>query len=264
MRFLVNPMASIHRAGKPASIKAWKASGFRRNAPKRKRPTAKQLVARRKFAAMARARAKAGAGSRARTKPKGSIMARRKRSAAKRRTTRRRRSTARRVFKANPRRRRRVVRHHAKRRRTFRRNPGMGGMLGQVTTLFKESGVALLGMAAGRTISNLIPIGGTSPLVKFAKGTIVAIGIRMLGEKVIGRDLARVAAIGAMLVPTQQLVIGYFPDASTFLSGYAQGGVMALPRIPARQTIAAYSGGMAGFDGNAGLAQVGAYASDGY
>ena len=136
-------------------------------------------------------------------------------------------------------------------------------MLGQVTTLFKESGVALLGMAAGRTISNMIPIGGTSPLVKFAKGTVVAIGIRMLGEKVVGKDLARVAAIGAMLLPTKDLIVGYFPTASTFLGGYA-GGVMALPRIPARQTISSYSGGMAGYDGSAGLAQVGAYASDGY
>lgn len=140
----------------------------------------------------------------------------------------------------------------------------MGGMLGQVTTLLKESGVALLGMAAGRTISNLIPFGGTSPLVKFAKGTVVAIGIRMLGEKVIGRDLARIAALGAMLAPTRELVIGYFPTASTFLGAYDGGGVMMLPRIPARATISSYSGGMGGYDGNAGMAQVGSYASDGY
>jgi hypothetical protein len=139
----------------------------------------------------------------------------------------------------------------------------MGGIVGQVTGLLKESGVALLGMAAGRTISNMIPIGGTDPIMKFAKGTVVAIGIRMLGEKVMGRDLARIAAIGAMIGPTRELVVGYFPTASTFLGGYAGGGVMALPRIPARQTISAYSGQVSGYDGNAGVS-VGSYASDGY
>jgi hypothetical protein len=132
-----------------------------------------------------------------------------------------------------------------------------------VTTLFKESGVALAGMAAGRTISNMIPFGG-SPLIDFAKGTAVAIGIRMLGEKMIGRDLARVAAIGAMLGPTRSLIVGYFPTAGSFLGAYGGGGVMALPRIPARSTISSYSGAMQGYDGNAGLAQVGSYASDGY
>jgi hypothetical protein len=260
MRFLVNPMASVRRHGKPVGIKAWKASGYRRNPTRktRKRASPKQLAARKKFAALARARAKVGGTHRARTKPKGTIMARRKRrTAAARRSTRRKRSPARRVMHHNPKRRRRVIRHHAKRRRTFRRNPGMGGMLGQVTTLFKESGVALLGMAAGRTISNLIPIAETSPLIAFAKGTVVAIGIRMLGEKVIGRDLARVAAIGAMLMPVKNLVVGYFPTASTFLGSYAGnlGGVMAMPRIPARSTVT-------GYDGNAQT--VGSYASDGY
>lgn len=108
--------------------------------------------------------------------------------------------------------------------------------------LAKSAGVGLLGMAAGRTVSNMIPFGGTDPLMNFAKGTAVAIGIRVFGEKVLGRDMARMAAVGAMLGPTKDLVTHFLPSASTFLgagSGYA---VMSMPRIPVARTISSYAG----------------------
>lgn len=261
--FFVNAprgMASVKYKGKPASRKRFRAAGFSRNAPKRKRTkraTPRQLAARKKFAAMARARA-AGARkvSRAQSLTGGS-MARRKRKAGARRrsTTRKRRSVSarrRRSYATNPRRvrRRRSVAKRGRIRR-YRRNPGMGSMLGGVKESFIGAGAVLGGMAAGRFVSSMIPLNASNaaqqPLYDFAKGVLVSIGVRMLGRKVIGRKYADLAAIGVLVGPSRNLILSYVPGASPFLGN----GVMAMPRFTSGGRLpsgtAAYPGGVAAY-----------------
>lgn len=260
--FFVNPggMASVRYKGKPASRTKFHKAGFTRNTPKRKRtakrPTARQLAARKKFALMARARA-AGARKVSRAQStKGASMARRKRKAGARRrstTVKRRRVTARRsrrTYAANPRRRRRG---HAKRRssiRRYRRNPGMGSMLGGIKESFLGAGAVLGGMAAGRFVSGMIPLNASNPsqqpLYDFAKGVLVSIGVKMLGRKVVGQKYADLAAIGVLVGPSRALILSYAPSASAFLGN----GVMAMPRFTTGGRLPgvnAYPGGVAAY-----------------
>lgn len=162
-------------------------------------------------------------------------MARRRRRSAPRRRRRNPVRVARRrrrsVFRSAPRRR-------VRRRRSYRRNPGTTGsrgIVGQIQDLGIGAGVGLLGMAAGRTVGNMIPFGAGDPVMTFVKQTAIAIGIRVFGAKVLGNDLARIAAIGAMLNPTKDLVVSLVPQAATFLGA----SPMALPGYP--RSIAAYS-----------------------
>lgn len=166
-------------------------------------------------------------------------MARRKRA------TKRRRSTARR---RNPIRRHRVSRRRAVARRRYRRNPvRFGGFLNQTRDLATSSVAALAGAAVGRTVSNLIPFGG-SPVVNFAKGAAVAIAIRTFGERLIGREAARFAAVGAMLAPVKDLIVSFVPQAETFLGRSDQ--VMYLPAFPPAYapSLRAYAGEAVGSD----------------
>ena len=175
------------------------------------------------------------------------MATRRKSRAAKsrRRTTKRRSPITRlrrhAVYATNPRRKRRV------RRRGYRRNPAFGrGILGDVVSLVKQSGSALIGAAVGRTVTGMIPIGdATNPIVNFAKGTLVAIGIRTFGARVIGKEAASFAAVGAMLGPTKDLIVSFVPQAGQFLGEGSD--VMYLPSIPAGR-MAAYSGEVTGAD----------------
>lgn len=238
----------------------------RHMAKTKRRPSKKQLAARRKFAAMARARAKAARRVRS---PKRRV---RRRAVTRRAITHRRVGMARKRRRAAPKRRRRTsaprrmrsvrraggaavsrqawrasgFRRNPRRRRRYRRNPGFSarGIVGQVKDLGIGAGVGLLGMAAGRTISNMIPFGQGDPIMGFAKSTAVAIGIRIFGAKVLGNDLARIAAIGAMLNPTKDLLISFVPQAQQFLG--ASTGVMYLPSFPTSRSIASYAGASGG------------------
>lgn len=134
----------------------------------------------------------------------------------------------------------------------------MGGIMGMGLDLVKSSGAALVGAAVGRTVSNLLPIAG-GPVVNFAKGTAVAILIRMLGAKFIGQETARFAAVGAMLGPTKDLILSFAPQAAPFLSG---DGVMYLP--PTVPAFSAYSGSEDGSYEDVAGAGMGAYAAGGY
>jgi len=217
----------------------------KRRAGGKKRRTAKQRAATRKLVALSRARARGTKKRRARRTP---VMAKRRRKATtarrRRRSTRGRRrspvTTLRRrsVYITNPRRRR---------RRGYRRNPGMGGgILNTTIGLFKASGAALVGGAAGRMASNLIPIGG-SPIVNFAKGVIVAVGIKKLGSRFLGNELATYAAVGAMLGPTKDLITSFVPGATGFL-GASNGAMYFPPPIYSNAGLAAYSGDVDGAD----------------
>lgn len=226
MLYLVNP--SERRAAKKRRVS-------------KKRPSAKQRAARKKFAAMAKARAKAARSKKRATKGGRTMAARKRRAAPKRRrrASAKRRSpvvTLRRrtVYQTNPRRRR------GGRRRSYRRNPGLGNIGGQVIDLLKSSGFALAGAAVGRTVSGLIPIGSpTDPIINFAKNTVVAIAIRTFGARVIGQEAAKMAAVGAMLGPTKDLIVGFVPQAESFLG--RSDAVMYLPRIPAGR-MSSYAG----------------------
>lgn len=214
MLYLVNP-ASKGRKRRASTAKK-----------KRKGPSRKQLAARQKFAAMARARAKVARKKKRATTRRKPAMAARKR---KRTTTkRRRRTTAKRrsgirlvrrgttVYQGNPRRKRRGSRR-------YRRNPGI---VAQVIGLAKDTGAVLVGGAVGRVASNLIPAFG-NPLADAAKGFAIAIGIRMFGGRIVGPDMARVAAAGAAQVPLKNLIVGFMPQAASFLGDYeAQGALM--------------------------------------
>jgi hypothetical protein len=193
---------------------------------KRKGPSRKQLAARRKFAAMARARARTAKKKKRATTRRKPAMATRKR---KRTTTkRRRRTTAKRrsgvrlvrrgttVYQGNPRRKRRG-------RRRYHRNPGI---VAQLVGLAKDTGAVLVGGAVGRVASNVLPSFG-NPIADAAKGFAIAIGVRMFGGKLVGNDMARLAAAGAAQVPLKNLIVGFVPQAATFLGDYeAQGALM--------------------------------------
>lgn len=201
-----------------------------KKARRKKAASPAQLRARRKFAAMAKARAKAARG-RKRASTGGSGMVKRRRKATKRR----RRSTARRspitrlrrhaVYATNPRRRTRRVK-----RRGYRRNPGMGGIGGQAFGLVKDAGATLIGAAVGRTVSNLIPLGGDTPVMGFVKSALIAVGLKVYGKRFLGERFASYAAVGAMIGPTKDLIVSFVPGAASFLG---ESGPMYFPSVPA-------------------------------
>lgn len=174
-------------------------------------------------------------------------------------TKRRRRSTARRspvtrlrrhaVYATNPRRR-------GKRR--YRRNPGGSGILGTTMGLAKDAGAGLIGAALGRTVANLIPIGGNTPVVSFAKNAIVAIAIKQFGKRFMGERFASYAAVGAMIGPTRDLIVSFVPGAAGFLG---DNGPMYFPTTPAYRSLQAYSDQDSTVDVDAGM---GSYSGDVY
>ncbi|HEX3698903.1 MAG TPA: hypothetical protein VH374_26270 [Polyangia bacterium] len=259
MRFLINPpMKSVKRAsGKAVSTAAWRKSGFRRNPRK---PTARQLAARKKFAAMARARAKAARGTRrARITSETPTMAHRKRKAAHRRKTTRRarsRSRSRRtLLLSNPRKRTHKRRRRATaRRRGFRRNPPMGrGLLGTAKTLGIGLGAALAGVAVGNFLSvnitpKIFPVSPTdTPTTAAAKNLAVsgalAIGVAHFGKKLgLPEGVAALIAIGILIVPARNMIYTMAPAGTPFT--FLGGGTMRLPTFPGpRSTMGAYAPG---------------------
>lgn len=182
-------------------------------------PAGKRTRRKRRSVATGRARTKATKRKKRATRTGGSMATRKKRRAAapkrRRRASSRKRGSGVRlvrrgvtVYQGNPRRRRR--------RGGYRRNPAV---LAQVQQTAMDAAMTLVGGAAGRTISNLIPIGG-SPIVDFAKGTVGAIAVRMLANRFLGAERARFAAAGAMQVPLKSLIVGFVPAAAPFLGDY--------------------------------------------
>lgn len=222
----------------------------RKRARTMKKPSRKQLAARRKFAAMARARAKAARKAKwravqpnPRRKRRVPTMARRRRRRSTAVARRRRRRS---VFSLNPRR----------RHRRYRRNPGFGsGVVGQFTSLVKNAGGVALGVAGSKFVAGLIPISaGTTPnpWFEFAKDGIIAVGFQMLGSRFVGSELAKRVAEGAMYRAIKNLAVAQVPSVATYLGG--SDAVMWFPSGGYPQNrISSYSGGNG----------VGAYAADG-
>lgn len=199
---------------------------FMVNPPKRKksrkRRTAKQKAATKKMIAARKAKMggkKKRVRRKTRTTHSGGTMARRKRS-RKRTTARRRKSTVKRrspvttlarrkVYMTNPRhkRRHRVRRH---------RNPGIVEMIKQSAI---DAGATLVGGAAARTASGLLPLPSTG-LAGVASGLAVAAAVRFAAQKVVSYDTARFIGAGAMQVPIKNLITTFIPQAGAFLGDY--------------------------------------------
>lgn len=149
-------------------------------------------------------------------------------------------------------------------RRRYRRNPSVAGIGRQVIEMGKQTVAVLAGRTLGRTLSGMIPFGGTSPLVSAGKGVAVAIGIKMLARRVVSADLADALAVGALIGPVTDLVNSYTPSLAPYLSG----GPIRMPTFPAMGTYAPRVGSYPRLAGNPDASDdgiyVGSYSQDPY
>lgn len=217
MKFLVNPMASVRRHGKPASAKAFHAAGFTRN-PKRKRRkrklTGAALTAHlRKLNTRHRK-----AGTRRRPSTRKGITMKRKRT----RSTRRRRTRVarrRRTFAANPPRR---IRRRSRRR--FRRNPGtVKGLIGMATQGLKDAAGVVVGKTAARALPQVLglPQAGAMGLgIQAVAALVVGYG----ASRFLGHDVGRMVLAGGLAAPLESAVKQMnIPIVSAALSAYPLG-----------------------------------------
>lgn len=148
-------------------------------------------------------------------------MAARKRSSTRRTVSRRRSTARRRTHHRNPV--RTARRRHAtvsRRRRTHHRNPKI---LAVVKETAIDTAMVLGGSIGGNMVAKLLPVMG-NPWLEAAKGTAVAVGVRMLGDKFVGRDKARFLGAGAMQPVLKQLIITLAPASAPFLADYESVG----------------------------------------
>lgn len=237
---------------------------FMVNPPKRKGKSRKRRTAAQKAATekMLAARKKSLKSKKKSTKTSlGGAMAKkrtRKRASARRRSTAKRRSpvtTLRRhsVSQASPKRRRRrrstAVVH--RRRSTHRRNPGIVGMIKQSAI---DAGATLVGGAAARMASGLLPL-PKDGLAGVGTGLGVAVLIRIAAQKVVSHDTARFIGAGAMQVPLKSLITTFVPQAGAFLGDYDHVGAYQLNQPGVGDYL--QSGGMASYQQQ--YAEVGTY-----
>ena len=216
--FMVNPPKRKSRKRRTAAQKAATRKMLaanrakRRGTKKRRRSTAKVSPRRRrKVATVAKRRRRT-------TARKAAPRRRRRSSTAKRRspvTTLRRRS----VYLTNPRRRR------GRRRRRFGTNPPI---LRQLRQGAMDAGATLVGGAAGRMVTGLLPL-PKDGIAGVASSLAVALAVGVAARKVVGSDTARFITAGAMQVPIKNLITTFVPQAGAFLGDYDSVGSYALP-----------------------------------
>lgn len=215
-----------------------------RKLARRRRPTAKQLKARERFARMARAKAKARLllASKRKTRRTGGRMAakrkRRRKVTAKAAPRRKRRVTGRRRSRvpalALRRRGVTVYRSNGRKRRRYRRN-GIGGGIGRsLMSAGKDALAVIAGMAGTNLIAARIPFGGDSTAATAGKKLAVAFGLSLIVGKVGSRGLAEKVLVGGVVSAATDLLrqvpgIGgaIAGDEVASLSSYAD--VSALP-----------------------------------
>lgn len=239
---------------RPAARKMKRHTHWHRVAAHKRRtnPSPAQRAARARFAAAARAgtlkKGRKLGPSKARTATRKRNPTRRMEAEPMARRKRRRRTTAaghrRRHVRINPRRRRRNparrLRSHRRRRnparrrhRSYRRNPGLRGIGGQVMEAAKTAGVILVASAATKKIAGMLPIGqgtaatGTTPAVApsvpitIAVQIAVGVGLSIAAKKFAPRFAGDVL-VGALLAPITTLLTSV-PVIGPALSGAPPG-----------------------------------------
>lgn len=210
MLYFVNPGGRARRKGRKVK---------KRRTAAQKRATAKMIAARkRKLRGKYRSNPRKRSASKSTHKKRSTTMAAKRKGGKKRTASKKRRSPIshlRRgaVYVTNPRKRRRTHR-----RRRYFGNPGI--MANTVQTLKDTAGV-VGGAFIGQQANTLLPSLG-SPYADAAKGIFVAVGVKMLAGRFLGRDMARFVGAGAMIAPIKTLITAVSPKAGAMLGSYDQ------------------------------------------
>lgn len=105
------------------------------------------------------------------------------------------------VYATNPRRKHR--RHH------YRRNPFGGGVVKLAVQGVKDASAIVVGKAATRVVSNLIPIGTNAGVIGAVKQVAVAVGVGYAASKLVKRgDFARFVTAGGIAGALETIVKG--------------------------------------------------------
>ena len=222
MLYLINPQGAAS-AG----------TGRKRTAKRKKRkPSAKQIKARKAFARLSRAKAKARRlAASSKTRRKGAAV-----MAAKKRTKRRRKAVVRRAAASGRKRRTRRVRRspavrvqrrgrtvyasNPRKRRRYRRNPGLSGrgILSMVTGAGKDALAVIGGLAGTNFIARKVPFGEGNKAIEAAKKAAVAVVLGMVAGKALGRNVGEKVLVGGMVAVGIDLLRNV-PQVGTALAG---------------------------------------------
>lgn len=137
-------------------------------------------------------------------------MARRKRSRkhSVKRSRKRSRKVA--VFAANPRRRRRSVKAVSHRRRSYKRNPGVGGILPSKGMIF-DAVYVTGGFIGTKLAANFVlpMIGVQQPLVRIGVKGLLAGALGWVGNRFLGRSAGQFLLIGGLVETVNDAVQTY-------------------------------------------------------
>jgi hypothetical protein len=192
----------------------------------------------------------------------GGGMAKRKRRRARANPKRRRRRHS---TKLVQRRRSNPVRRIKHRRKHYRRNPG-GSMVRSVIGIakqgVKDAAGVVIGKAATRMVSGLIPFGANTGLMGAAKQVLVAVGVGYGAHRVMGKEFARMVVAGGIAAPLETLVKGLnIPLLSPALAA-GDGAYAALGAYPRALPAGVGAYPLAGTDGYGDGSTGGDYAWD--
>lgn len=145
---------------------------------------------------------------------------------AARKTTRRRTTTRRRRRKTPQ---RRSIRFTPVKGRVYRRNPPLNKALKTLTEGVQNAAFAVVGKAASRSVSSMIPFGG-SGAADIAKQAVVAVGLGMVADKFLPKRRAEFIVAGALMGPIESAIrAANIPVISGALGSYSLGSYVPRP-----------------------------------